>query len=529
MLSKHEELLRDAKLYKEGSLVISKNLDHLNIKKGINWNHKHEKSSKTYQVYLHSLPIIRSLVFASVRLKDESYLEDARKLILLWNSRTHNSLVSEAWHEHAVSSRLKNIIHFQERAKEYKLDDVTYQEILLKHCEFLSVKKNYKENNHGIMMDSSLIRASQRLTDKKLKQRYLETAYYRVKMAYYRDFSKMGVHLENSPEYHKMVLNLLKNVSTSLTKQGYSLGKDFSSFITRANHYTKAIIKPDKKLPIIGDSSLYNEKVEKSYLDFVDQEAGIFITQYRNKTNEKNSTWLAFKSGYRSKTHKHKDDLSIFYYLNGHDLLMDSGKYSYNLKDPIREYIVSPKAHSTIYLRDNEYKLTNEYSDQLKLKTTRYITRSDYKTSTGINNLYPNTNITRNVILTQDNLLIVSDILISKDQQDAVQNFVLPESAIVEKVSNQLFEVSIDDKVYVFQNHALDDEEINGEIEDGYLSYKFDTYVENKRIEFSKKGRRIYHLTTIHEKSQNLEISNAQVTRLKINLDINNTPIEYLL
>lgn len=529
MLSRQEEHLRDAKLYKENSLVIGRSLENLDIKKGINWNYKHSKSSKTYQVYLHSMSIIRSLVIASKHFKDDSFLEDARQLILLWDSKTHNSAISEAWHEHAVSSRLSNVIHFQERANDFKLDDETYQKLLLKHCEFLSLKKNYKENNHGIMMDNSLIIAAQRLTDKNLKQRYLDTAYYRVKMAYFRDFSKMGVHLENSPEYHKMVLNLIKKVSENLDKNGYSLGKDFRSFLTRANQYSKAIIKPDKKLPIIGDSSLYIEKIDKNYYDFVDQEAGIFISQYRNKNNEKNSTWLSFKSGYRRKTHKHKDDLSIWYYLNGHDLLVDSGKYSYNLDDPIRAYIVSPKAHSTIYLKDSDYRMTNEYTDQLKLKTTRFLSRGNYKTSSGINNLYPNTFISRNVIVTKDNLLIVSDIITSTEEQEAVQNFVLPETASVHRINESQFEVTVDEKVYVFQNHIVDDEKNYGTIEKGYLSYRFNNYVENQRIEFSKKGKKIRHLTTIHEKSQDLIIDNVKVQRLKINLDTNGSSNEYLL
>ncbi|WP_213810183.1 heparinase II/III family protein [Jeotgalicoccus sp. WY2] len=87
----------------------------------------------------------------------------------------------------------------------------------------------------------------------------------------------------------------------------------------------------------------------------MDYEAGIAIIHNENKVEPVNSAYLTFKSGYQNKTHKHYDDLSITYYNDGHDILVDSGKYSYDMTNPIRDYIISPEAHNTIYIKNKEY------------------------------------------------------------------------------------------------------------------------------------------------------------------------------
>lgn len=521
MDERKKEHIKTADLFLENKLKVKKGFEEFDISKGLNWEYQHSSNSKTYQVYLHSLGILKSLVITYKEFDDFKYLIAAQNHLNAWIFKEHDESKSQAWHEHAVSSRLQNIIYFQQRAGEYNLDGETFQNVLIEHCKFLSKKSNYHENNHGIMMDNSLISASKHIMDKELRQSYLETAYYRVKMALFRDFSKMGVHLENSPEYHKMVLNLYTNVAKNLAENKMPLGKETGGLFNRARMYTSHMQKPDNSLPIIGDSGLYEDLKSKKYTDFVDHEAGIIISQFKDLNDFKNSSWLYFKSGYMSKTHKHKDDLSVNLYMNGHDIFVDSGKYSYNLKDPIRKFIVSPQAHSTAYYKDSEYTLTNPYSDQIKLKTNRFENRGSYKLSTGINNLYKEGGITRTTILTKDKVFIVFDRFVTSDKQIGVQNFNLPEATKIKQISSNKFEVNIKEKIYILECIDIGFNSPRGIIQNGYISYKFGKAIENNRIEFETEAINFGMLTFLYEKNDTFKLLNINKKANNISFNIN--------
>ncbi|WP_213810182.1 heparinase II/III family protein [Jeotgalicoccus sp. WY2] len=173
---------------------------------------------------------------------------------------------NEKWNEHATATRVKNIIKFQEESHKYKLKKWKYNKIISEHCEFLSDEKYYKNNNHGIMMDIALIYSSSVLKDNIQKKIYLEKAIYRIKTALYRDFSRMGVHLENSPEYHKLVLILFKDLNEALTRHNIKLDKEINLMITNAQKYKQIIIKPDLSYPLIGDTGLFYEHSMKKYI-----------------------------------------------------------------------------------------------------------------------------------------------------------------------------------------------------------------------------------------------------------------------
>src|SRR5699024_9056332 len=108
-----------------------------------------------------------------------------------------------AWNEHAVAERIINIIYFQENSTK-KMKSKKYNLILQKHLEFLYSSKNYKKNNHGLMMDRSLLIGSYYIRNDLYKERAID----RFNIFIYRDFSTSGIHLENSPEYHTLALKI---------------------------------------------------------------------------------------------------------------------------------------------------------------------------------------------------------------------------------------------------------------------------------------------------------------------------------
>src|SRR5699024_6458251 len=142
----------------------------------------------------------------------------ARNLIFYSMKKDHKLGKNQDWKEHPVSSRINNIINFQTTETKYKLCKRTYGKILISHCKYLSNEKNYKFNNHGLMMDNALINAASHLPDEEKRKLYIDKAVYRIRYAIQRDFSRYGVHLENSPEYHRMILMLYSNIEKNLEK-----------------------------------------------------------------------------------------------------------------------------------------------------------------------------------------------------------------------------------------------------------------------------------------------------------------------
>lgn len=492
---------KNVDLFFQNRLVIKKGLEHIPIHHKIDWGYNHSIATSTYQVYLQSMNIIKDLTIVGLE-NNTNLFKVARNIIKDWIAYSKHSKNKFLWHEHSVSARLTNIIYFQTQSTRYKLNNKIFFELINEHCIFLNNEENYKNNNHGLIMDKTLIFASQYLKNEKLKRFYMEKALYRVKAAIYRDFSDKGVHLENSPEYHLFVTKLISDIQQLLKENDLSLGKNIEQLLYRASKYPAYIIKPNGVYPNLGDTgTMKNYKKVKFYKDFIDYGAGIVILQNQNKKDFKKSMHLTFKCGYKSITHKHKDDLSLTYYRDGHDILTDSGKYNYNYEDEKRKFIVSPKAHSCIYIEDEDYLFTNPYYDQLFLNITNSYHTNGFKVTTGKNNLYKGSSITRHCIVDERDNLIIIDRVKSNKEKKYIQNFNFHENLDIQQIDNNKYEIAVDNNNYMFETFIQDQNDIKIETIPSFISRNFSTTVQNERIEISKNCKSTIFMTAIYDKS----------------------------
>lgn len=244
----------------------------------------------------------------------------------------------------------------------------------------------------------------------------------------------------------------------------------------------------------------------KRFSNIVDYDAGLAILQRKSKGNLIDSTYLTFKCGYQSKTHKHLDDLSLTYYLNGHDLFIDPGKYSYDIKDPIREYLISPEAHTTISIKGKNYKLSNPFIDTNSLRITKYYSTTNYRIITGINKLYENVVINRTLIITNEPVVIVIDRVVANNTEIINQNFNINPQAKIIKSSDEQYEIKINKSSYILETLKINNRKITSKIKDGFVSYKFADYSKNKRVVFEQINKSSTFVTHIAEK--NIKIKN---------------------
>ena len=509
-------LTRQVDSYKKGSLIVKSGFKPVDVVNGIDWNYKHPNNQNTYQTYLHSLNFINVFTQLAVHNEDKNLMKEIRNIILDWNKKNRLNEENFAWAEHPAASRILNIIYFQEHTLFYKFKKKEFDKIIKDHCQFLNDEKNYKMNNHGLMMDNALLKASDYIEDEGVRKVYEEKALYRIRLSLYRDFSRRGVHLENSPEYHRMVLIIYRKIMSALKTKKIEPDTHFKNLYKSADNFKSYMIKPNLEYPMLGDTGqIVDKNVSKKFMDFIDYDAGLGLLQRKNNDDIKKSTYLTFRSGYQSKTHKHLDDLSITYYLNGHDLLIDPGKYSYDKNDKIRKYLISPEAHTTVGIKNKQYTLSNPFIDFNDLRIVKYYSTEKYRIISGINKLYDNTSINRTIVITNDPALIIIDRVISKNVETVTQNFNINHDATISKHSNLLYEIKLNDAKYYIETLRINSKEILSDIKSGYVSFKFAKSIKNERIVFEQSNKSNTFITTVLEDKvsvKNLKYENKILT-----------------
>ena len=479
------------------------NLEKIKFEKEINWNYQHSNAANTYQLYIQTLNVISYLCDAYQESKDTIYLYKAYSLLLDWilYIKTDQQENKFKWVDHTVANRTLNIIYFITLAQDnIYIDRNLIINILITHGQFLYNDKNYVQNNHGIMVDRSLLVLSIFLDDYSESGKWFEKGKLRARDAFLRDFSFQGVHLENSPAYHKMVKNMFEKIQDFLTVHNYTLGNDINIKLKKSQDYLRYILKPNGYLPTIGDTALGKLNIKRTNGSFHDSESGITIMQNVNN-DYSNITWLSFICGYGSKTHKHRDDLSLNLFYKGKDILVDSGQYNYDLKDKFRKYIISPQAHSTIIQKNKTYKVKPPLENQDVIKTINYTSNSIYDYVKGIHSGYDGFSLERSIIFFKPDIVIIYDKIISEEIKIFQQNFNLaPHIKILELEKGKTTCSSNGDKVVFKQfikTGQIQKFEGDRETPRAVVSEKFGKVIDNTQIVFSTKGDNVKFLTGI--------------------------------
>lgn len=394
---------------------------------------KTKKYGPSYQLYIQALRIVAVLLAEYEKNNNIRYLYKAEELIYEWISYVSKGTEERmVWYDHPAANRTQALIHFIYLADKAGLDiDYNlFRSILNKHGEVLGNDDIYINNNHGLMMDKSLMILGNVLKE----ERFFLKGYYRSIDTFWYSFSSQGTHVENSPEYHNMVVRMYVELQKYLENNGQTYNDNIISYLGIAKNYLGVILKPNLLLPPVGDSGNLPLKVKKVYKNFYDLEAGMSVMQYKSEK----SFYVNFICGYSSKTHKHKDDLSINLNYNGEDFLTDAGKFNYNGKSPLRKYVISKNAHSSFQLKDYNYQLnrTNRFDRKIKLNGFNFT--DNINMVKGLHSGYSKANVDLNRAVFQIKnkpVVIIYDFIDNHDDSsfEFVQNFNLSEKISVDK------------------------------------------------------------------------------------------------
>lgn len=483
----------------EGNVFIHVSVGYASKKEEF-WNKNLE--DKTYQIYAHSLTFLKYLTEQYVESNDVIYLDEAEELLDRWLESKHLSKFIS--HEQPVAARLNNILRFSQSRYGEDIPEHILK-ILENHINFLLDDNNYRKNNHGIMMDTSLS-GTLKFIPKSLKhieKVIINKVISRSQEAINRDFSRKGLHLENSPDYHRLTVRWLHVVEKNLNQVGSTLGEEYVEKLKNAATLDAIISMPNLRYPIYGDSSDGTFKGIKNYDDFIDRKAGRAIFH-----NKKEKSQLTFICGYGSKGHKHHDDLSFIFYDGNEVLFNDSGKYNYNKNDKIRQHLISPLAHNSLSVYKNNYTISREKADQEKVYIENFMVNDNYKLIKGVNNSYQNTNLIRYITILKNNTIVIIDKFNSKNQNTIAVNFNLGLNITATLLERGKYLIKGTEN-HILQSHVgkytsvlLNDSELTP----CKISNKFNKYESNQRILYRQKTRTGCFLTTISKENDIIEI-----------------------
>ena len=266
---------------------------------------------------------------------------------------------------------------------------------------------------------------------------------------------------EFSPEYRQMLKRIFyyiyrnTDINRNIPKYGDEddgrviilenepHNNNFKSLLTSG-----AIIFEDPELKLksngydIKNNILFGDKGEKKYnalkkissdlKSFIYEKEGHFILRKQNGSKEIYIHLDAAPLGYLSiAAHGHSDALSFILHIDGKEVLVDSGTFSYHTHTDWRQYFIGTLAHNTVRINKKNQALNGGPTLWLKhYKTAVKESESNekYDNIVASHNGYENSGIlhTRKLIFDKvDNLILITDYIECKTGKDLLIEFPL--------------------------------------------------------------------------------------------------------
>ncbi|WP_431789736.1 heparinase II/III domain-containing protein [Kocuria palustris] len=279
-----------------------------------------------------------------------------------------------AWHDETTAQRVLSVLSFVETCGWDLPDGVDHlvRDILEPAAAVLFTEDFHETgNNHGMFQDFALLAYAALApypTDAQ-RHRMAARAISRLDDYFSSSFTSEGVHVENSPSYHLMASQYLKQYASTLEAMDHPRAGAFHDMVDHAAEYAIHCVMPDGIHPPISDtkqrpldSTVHAHLFEAAEYRFavtggrtgtepaertlVLPETGYAI--HRTSWGDPQATFLFFSAAYNADYHKHSDDLSIFVRSRGFDLLCESGPYGYDYQHPFSKYAYSQFSHNSL-------------------------------------------------------------------------------------------------------------------------------------------------------------------------------------
>jgi heparan-sulfate lyase len=367
----------------------------------INW--KLVKSDKEWLFSLNRMNWFRNYIGAYEKTQDEKYVYAWMKQIKSWIA------MNEPGFPRSIDTgrRLYNwVISYHMFAEKLKSPVITAEwnaDMLLsmyRQAEYLFNPEHWRRySNWGTFENSGFVFFVLMFPEFKKNNAWLKEAFFRMRFQLENSYHPDGMHVEVSPSYHfhemEVLFQFLKladlnNIQNPWRPQIHI--PDMKDILLKSAKAGMHWLKPTGYFPQVGDTDHRDErkvlaeigknwnqpdllyvttngrkgvKPERESISFPSGGYHILRSGWGSKKkNFEDELYLLFDTNTNQPWHAHLDMLNVVVTAYGHDLLKDSGRYTYN-ETSERDYFINTSAHNTIVINgQNQNKYCQPFGTQ---------------------------------------------------------------------------------------------------------------------------------------------------------------------
>ncbi|MBR7742609.1 heparinase II/III family protein [Phycicoccus sp. BSK3Z-2] len=295
------------------------------------------------------------------------------------------------WYDMAIGLRAPRLAYLlQEAIIEGEPDDVVEPLVnaVARHQQEIFAGRAFNaRTNHGFYTAAGQLAFARRLSVLPAMDVLTRQGQARLGTVLATQFADDGGHLEHSPGYHRMLLGSFRDAS----EDGLLTDVETEKRLARAEEVMGWFIQPNGRMVQIGDTAAKtvvgsDRAARAAHTQFLasggragkpnEEELVVLPTsgyavvrspQPKGRDDHRRSGYLTLVAAFHSRAHKHCDDLSLTWFDEEQELVIDSGRYGY--LDPLpadspdrkrgffygrpeRQYVEGTVAHNTVQ-RDN--------------------------------------------------------------------------------------------------------------------------------------------------------------------------------
>lgn len=326
------------------------------------WNAAWHVDTRTplWNFNLHYFEYLHPLVKCYLDMGDESFLHKIIQMISGWIHQNPREKKGDGWSSYTISLRLTNWIAFLSAAG-YKLDEHFRKEMedsMFEQYQYLSLHLERDIlGNHYFENLKTLILCALFFGDEKSLPIYLR--YFRAECC--EEILPDGMHFELSPMYHKIILEGLLRVTSSLQYAGMP-DRELEAMVQKMLDTAFSMESGLSVTPLFNDSG---DNVAKSLSSLLAAAKNHLRITPTGKTALLDSGYYFFEMGSWKLIvdagqpgpdyipgHSHCDAMSFELYHNGKPFLVNCGTYAYQCRE--RSYFRSTQSHNTVQVAGTE-------------------------------------------------------------------------------------------------------------------------------------------------------------------------------
>jgi hypothetical protein len=352
-------------------------------------------------------------------------------------------MAQRAWHEGTVCRRLRILLSYliccqaaQKRGEHVDEASVSAAFASIQSSvEMLRSERIYiKSGNHGVRQDMLLILTGMLFGGMEFGRELAREGLNRLTRHQLNTMlSADGVWLENSFEYHRLIMGVLSDLAADMQTMSQPGSEQLIDAVKRMLTFAEAVVTCDGYAPLIGDTTprealrgiiAARALLDAPNVDRDDDTSGAFertqdtylfpnsgyFASHSGRAMDPNGSSVIFYANLSEPKHKHADDLSVIFSHGATDLLIDGGTYNKETSDDVRNAArFDPATHNTYRMNGKGYSV-RAASHKSLAGTTAMWSGDGWAGAHGYNKAYPDGRIDRFVIhLKHHSALIVVD------------------------------------------------------------------------------------------------------------------------